>query len=695
MEERDPLVSHLRHVAGDAAVVTDEAPRVGRSVLDVCVVDERARDLAARGREARREGLAVLAREEAVVEAHVDVVPREARRHGDRAEVLGAVDPEVDERLLPQIELQPLIPRVEARAVLPRALEHVAEGAIAAREDALQHARRRVVRAQRHRAVRPGGVLEDPLLARHLVEAVHRAPLKGRVRLGHVDAHAHSDLGAALRGPLADLHRAHARLDDAANVVVVLGGQADHEVELHLGPPAREHALRRLEELLLGNVLVHDVAHALRSSLRREGEPRRANALDLVEEIRLQAVSAQRRHAERHAILREALRHLLEERRDAGDVGRRERRERHLVLPALLHRGEHRLHDLLGIALAHGPVDHPRLAEAAPLGAAARDLDRHAIEDGLRPPGGAVVGERISVDVDHRALDLKRNPLCEGAHDDLETGVGIDGGLVKGGHVDGSELRERDEPLSPRYALALEPRPCERDLRAHLLAVADHDRVEEDGQRLRVRRRRAARDHERIVLAAIRRAERDAAEVHHREDVAVRELVLEREADDGEVAQRPGRLDGDEREAARRELRLHVDPRRIAALRERARVVVEDFVEDLEAEVAHPDVVDIRESEADGGLDGGPVLCARAYLAARIARRLLDPVEELRVGVIREERRAFHVAAGSTARARILGLFPGTGPKTWSRRHKREPAGRARAGRPVESGAREPLCQRC
>ena len=57
-----------------------------------------------------------------------------------------------------------------------------------------------------------------------------------------------------------------------------------------------------------------------------------------------------------------------------------------------------------------------------------------------------------------------------------------------------------------------------------------------------------------------------------------------------------------------RSSRLHVDPRRVAALGERARVVVQDLVEDLEAEVAHPDVVDVGEGEADARLDRRPVL---------------------------------------------------------------------------------------
>ena len=47
-EKVDPLVAHRGQIAGDAAVVADELPLVGARVLEVRVVDERARDLAAR-----------------------------------------------------------------------------------------------------------------------------------------------------------------------------------------------------------------------------------------------------------------------------------------------------------------------------------------------------------------------------------------------------------------------------------------------------------------------------------------------------------------------------------------------------------------------------------------------------------------------------------------------------------------------
>ena len=132
-----------------------------------------------------------------------------------------------------------------------------------------------------------------------------------------------------------------------------------------------------------------------------------------------------------------------------------------------------------------------------------------------------------------------------------------------------------------------------------LFAVADDDRVEKRGNGLGMRGRGASGDDERIVLAAGVRAKGNAAQIEHGEDVRVGELELEREAHHVELGELPSALERHERQPARAELGLHVDPRRVTALGQRARIVVQDFVEDLEAEVAHPDVVDVWKREAN------------------------------------------------------------------------------------------------
>ena len=148
----DPLLAHRREIARDAAVVADELSLVRASVLEVGGVDERARHLAAGRREPALDRLAVLAREEPLLETDVDVVPGQARGHRDRPEVPLRVDPLRVERRLPHVDLQLVLPRVEARPRAVRALEHVAQAPIAAREDPLEPRRLAVV----HREVDAG-----------------------------------------------------------------------------------------------------------------------------------------------------------------------------------------------------------------------------------------------------------------------------------------------------------------------------------------------------------------------------------------------------------------------------------------------------------------------------------------------------------------------------------------------------------
>ena len=97
-------------------------------------------------------------------------------------------------------------------------------------------------------------------------------------------------------------------LHDLADVALLLGREADHEVELHAVPAAREDALGRRHELLFGDVLVHDVAHALAAGLGRERDAARADAADVVEDGLLEAVGAERRDAERDLLRRERAR---------------------------------------------------------------------------------------------------------------------------------------------------------------------------------------------------------------------------------------------------------------------------------------------------------------------------------------------------------------------------------------------------
>ncbi len=178
--------------------------------------------------------------EEALLEADVDVIPGQPRRHRERAEVRRAVDADVRERLFPHGELELVFPRIEARAVPP--------GAARARRRAGDRRARRCPRGRWRRSLvglqrstaRYGRTVSLSIccLRADLAERVHRRHWNGVCGLGTwVETLTVTSTGLPLPAATPPgAGRAGARLDDAAHVLVGLGRQADHEVELHLAP---------------------------------------------------------------------------------------------------------------------------------------------------------------------------------------------------------------------------------------------------------------------------------------------------------------------------------------------------------------------------------------------------------------------------------------------------------------------------
>ena len=166
--------------------------------------------------------------------------------------------------------------------------------------------------------------------------------------------------------------------------------------------------------------------------------------------------------------------------------------------------------------------------------------------------------------------------------------------------------RRSSSSRPPGPALAL---PLAHDLgdREHdLLAVAEDGGVEEVGDRLGVERRVAAGEHDRVVLAAVDRVQRDAGQVEGVEHVGVAELGGEAQAEQVEVAHRAVGVDGELRDRALRVALahdlLHVGPHGVGALGDDPVALVEHLVEDLHALVGQADLVGVgvHQRPADG-----------------------------------------------------------------------------------------------
>src|SRR6266496_2044870 len=178
----------------------------------------------------------------------------------------------------PTLEREVLAPAVESPTVAPYLLDHGADATIAAREQALDEGRLAVVvphaDVATERAIRIDGGAQLRQPAVHCGRTGLRRPLERRVRLGHESADRHGASDVATTGRLASgADHVVGHVGDLEDVLVGLGRQSAHEVQLHLTPPVRVRGGERADQVVLGGDLVDHPAEALRATFGREREP--------------------------------------------------------------------------------------------------------------------------------------------------------------------------------------------------------------------------------------------------------------------------------------------------------------------------------------------------------------------------------------------------------------------------------------
>ena len=373
------------------------------------------------------------------------------------------------------------------------------------------------------------------------------------MRLGHEAADRRG--GARLLGVLAsDLHDLARELGDPERVDVHLGGNADEEVELHPLPALRVRALDRGVQVVVGDELVDHLADPPRAAFGREGEPGAADLLDLAGDADGERVDPQRRQREADVAAPLLLVHQPgDEAVDPREVGGRQRRERDLVVAGATQAVAHHRAHLVGGTLAHGPGDHPGLAEAAAPRAAAEDLDVEAVVHHLDERHELVLGVGPVAEVGDGALVDALGHVGEARpHLGDERAVVVDLVHRRARRRPGMVASSRSTPS--RRACARERFHAADhlgDLAHRLLAVADHERVDEVGHGLGVERAVPADDHERVLGPAVLGPHGHAGEVEALEHVGVHELGGEAEGDHVEVAGRVVGVDREQRHAAR------------------------------------------------------------------------------------------------------------------------------------------------
>ena len=289
-----------------------------------------------------------------------------------------------------------------------------------------------------------------------------------------------------------------------------LGRQADHEVQLHAAKP-RENT-RCADSMMSSSVtflLTTSRMRCVPASGANVSPPARTRR-HLVEQILVEAVGAQRRHRQRHAALAPAPLAAFDQRRDAGEVGRRQRRQRGLVVAALLDAIDQRVaHRLRVDARAPGDRSCPPGRTGSPRCSRARSRPpRDRTPPRRRAPACRPGTDSVEV-LDHRALHRAGTRGSTRRADHVMPVSASIVGRVQRRHVErlpappaGSAARAAACPRARSAAAS------QHERRQRLLGLADEERVDEGRHRLGVRRRRAARDDQR---AARRRGRRCAA----------------------------------------------------------------------------------------------------------------------------------------------------------------------------------------
>ena len=141
--------------------------------------------------------------------------------------------------------------------------------------------------------------LSDIFLHRHLL-----LPLERAVRLwneaGGGNCYAHSPVFILCVQPPCVQHLI-CKLSYAKDILIGLGRQAKHEVELNRIPAALERKAACVQQIFLGDVFVYSVAQALASGLGRKRQSAFARFLYAVHNVHGEVVSSQRRQRKANA----------------------------------------------------------------------------------------------------------------------------------------------------------------------------------------------------------------------------------------------------------------------------------------------------------------------------------------------------------------------------------------------------------
>ncbi len=276
------------------------------------------------------------------------------------------------------------------------------------------------------------------------------------------------------------------------------------------------------------------------------------------------------------------------------------------------------------------PSDHASLAEPAAAGTTAENLHAHPLVDGLRQRHQ----RRLRIGPGIQVTDGVFGGACRYPGtvrgDRADTAVRLVAHVVEGRHISEAAPGQPHEQLIPPAGRARGPEGTDHigDRKNRLLAIPEHDRVDERRDRFGIERGMPADDHNRMIISPIHGMQRDAREIERGQQVGVSQLGGEADAQQVEVADRAVAVHGELRDTVLTQQFLQIRPDRVGTLGQDVRLLVEDLVQDLDTLVGQAYLVGVRIHQTPADDRVRPGLALGIPFAAEVAHGLTDPRQQ-------------------------------------------------------------------
>ena len=283
----------------------------------------------------------------------------------------------------------------------------------------------------------------------------------------------------------AALLKHHAGVRDAENIGIRLTRQADHEIQLHLAVAVLHGGADAMEQIVVGQTLVNDVAQALGAGFRREGESGLAGSTKDVGDVVVKPVHPLTGQLQGHVLIRQTVAQLHPHRRQSQVIAAAERQQREVAVARLFHAVLHGFDHRFRLHIPCRSGEHPGLTEAATAGATATNLHSEPIVHRLH------MRHQAHGVVRHRGRHPTQHPPGEVRIQRLQCDAVV-ARRVERRHVNPGHLSQIPKQLRPGQGISLGLSHHKSDLGQQFLTIPQGDEIEERGIGLGIARGRGA-----------------------------------------------------------------------------------------------------------------------------------------------------------------------------------------------------------